>query len=374
MPKPAHQWETARHRAYRLDEVPSSPLEGDPRAEVLELRFDNGATGRVECGLERQILHVAGEDPQLRGAVAAWLIARGQRSIALESVTPLAGRPAGKVLERGSITPAELGDPPAEHRPRRVITLAPSNLEAVAALGRFEDVVACEDSSDWPEGVESLERLGPDLGPDLERVAALEPDLVVSSLTVPGMERVVTGLRKRGIRQCVLAPRSITDVLDGMTRLGAHLHARDEAERVVAEMREQMAQLEASLPAEPTRVYLEWWPKPMFTPGADCYSNELIRLAGGINVFGQRPGSSLEISAEELLAAAPEVCFVSWCGVARDKLDPQRLVGRPGLGELEAGRTGRVYPLDEAFSGRPGPRMLEAARIMAEAIQRRDAS
>ena len=280
----------------------------------------------------------------------------------------------GSVLHRGSITPAALGDPPAEHRPRRLITLAPSNLETVAALGRFGDVVACEDSSDWPEGVEALERLGPDLGPDLDRVAALEPDLVASSLTVPGMERVVTGLRKRGIRQCVLAPRSIADVLEGVARLGAHLHAVSEAERVIADMREQMARLEASLPVSATRVYLEWWPKPMFTPGADCYSNELIRLAGGVNVFGDRPGSSLEISAEELLAARPEVCFVSWCGVAREKLDPQRLVARPGLGELEAARTGRVHALDEAFSGRPGPRMLEAARIMAKAIRRRDAS
>jgi iron complex transport system substrate-binding protein len=110
----------------------------------------------------------------------------------------------------------------------------------------------------------------------------------------------------------------------------------------------------------------------MFTPGAACYSNELIALAGGINVFADRPGSSLEIDTHDLLAAQPDVCFVSWCGVAADKLDIRRLIDRPGLAELPAARAGRVYPLDERFSGRPGPRMLEAARIMSAGLRAAD--
>ena len=106
----------------------------------------------------------------------------------------------------------------------------------------------------------------------------------------------------------------------------------------------------------------------MYSPGADCYSNELIALAGGVNVFADRPGSSVEIGTNELLAADPELCFISWCGVAADKLDVRRLIERPGLEALPAARAGRVFPLDERFSGRPGPRMLEAARVMAETI------
>lgn len=108
----------------------------------------------------------------------------------------------------------------------------------------------------------------------------------------------------------------------------------------------------------------------MFTPGADCFSGELIALAGGTNVFGQRPGASLQIEAQDLVAAAPDICFVSWCGVTEDKLDPEKLTTRPGLEALPAAVAGHVYPLDERFSGRPGPRMLEAARRMAAAIAR----
>jgi iron complex transport system substrate-binding protein len=305
-------------------------------------------------------------------AVSAWLIARGARTIALRG-------PDDELLAEGPISPSRLGltdGPTTLERPRvgraeRLISICPSNLEAIWALGCFERVIACEDSSDFPVEVEQLERLGPDLGPDLERIAALAPDLVISSLSVPGMERNVTGLRARGVAQLVLAPRSLADVLGELMWLGDQLGVEARAREVVENMRRQIAELQADANERPTpaRVYLEWWPRPMFTPGAACYSNELIALAGGVNVFGDRPASSLEISVQDLLAAQPDVCFVSWCGVAADKLDVRRLIDRAGLQELPAARAGRVFPLDERFSGRPGPRMLEAARIMAAGIR-----
>ena len=137
---------------------------------------------------------------------------------------------------------------------------------------------------------------------------------------------------------------------------------------VRVQMEAERAALRTGAHGRSVRVYLEWWPRPMFSPGAACYSNELIALAGGVNVFADRPGASVEVTTEELLRAEPELCFVSWCGVAEDKLDPRNLIERPGLEALAAVRAGRVYRLDERFSGRPGPRMLEAARVMARAI------
>ena len=275
-------------------------------------------------------------------------------------------RPIGE-LDAGPIDVASLGSAPT--RSDRLITLAPSNAEVVHALACFDRVVACEDSSDHPPRTQEIPRLGPDLGPDLDRVAELEPDLVVSSLSVPGMERIVTGLRARALPQVVLAPRSLGDVCADVRTVAALLGVPEAGVRVVADIDAQRAALEADRSSDPVPVYLEWWPKPMFTPGIDCFSNELIALAGGRNVFGDRPGSSLQIESEELLSANPGVCFVSWCGVAEAKLDPQNLIGRPGLQSLSAAQQGHVYALDEQFSGRPGPRMLEAARRMATKIR-----
>ncbi|PRQ08253.1 Vitamin B12-binding protein precursor [Enhygromyxa salina] len=344
--------------------MPERPFEDDPRSEAFTLVFRDGHRGWAKCGLARQQVDEHGAaDPDMTHAISAWLIARGARQIALCG-------PGGEALAAGPISPAAL-ERPSLGQVARLISICPSNLEAIAALGCFDRVIACENSSDYPPEVTQLERLGPDLGPDLDRIGELAPDLVVSSLTVPGMERNVTGLRARGIPQLVLAPRSIADVLAELELLGAALGVERRAAKVVADMRAQIAQLERTAgQREPARVYLEWWPRPMFTPGSACYSNELIALAGGVNVFGDQPGSSVEITTEQLTAAQPEVCFVSWCGVALANLDTRRVIDRPGLEQLQAGLREHVYPLDERFSGRPGPRMLEAARIMAAGIQR----
>lgn len=364
MKKPGHQWETAEHRAVRVERAPGPAWREDTRAECFELVFRDGTREAATVGLARQELGSrALRDPDALHAVRCWLAARGQRTTNLVTNS-------GQVVDRGAFDLASLGTAPGGQGapPRRVVTIAPSNLEMVEALGCIDRVVACEDSSDWPADRGPVERLGPDLGPDLDRIAELKPDLVVSSLSVPGMERNVSGLRARGIPQVVLAPGSLADVMVDAQRVAACLGVQSAG--LVARLQTERDALRGDQSgADPVRVYLEWWPRPMFTPGRDCYSNELIELAGGVNVFRDRAGSSVEIQVADLVEADPEVCFVSWCGVDEAKLDPGRLRGRAELADVSAIRGGQVHALDERYAGRPGPNMLEAARRMADAIR-----
>lgn len=76
----------------------------------------------------------------------------------------------------------------------RIVSLAPSNTEIVQALGLMEHLAGVDDWPDWPPSVQSLPKVGPDLSIDLDRVEALRPDLVLASLSVPGMEKNVDGL------------------------------------------------------------------------------------------------------------------------------------------------------------------------------------
>ena len=71
----------------------------------------------------------------------------------------------------------------------RLVSLCPSNTEILFALGLGPKVVGVDDWSDWPEEAKDLPRVGGDLNADLDRVAGLRPDLVLASLSVPGMER-----------------------------------------------------------------------------------------------------------------------------------------------------------------------------------------
>ena len=87
----------------------------------------------------------------------------------------------------------------------RVVSTACSNTEIVCALGCADMLVGVDEHSDFPEEVVArLPRVGPDLGVDPEAVAAVRPDLVLASLTVPGHEEVVAGLEAKGLR--VVAP------------------------------------------------------------------------------------------------------------------------------------------------------------------------
>src|SRR5512146_116863 len=102
----------------------------------------------------------------------------------------------------------------------RLVSLCPSNTEILFALGLGEQVVGVDDWSDWPAEVAGLPRVGGDLTSDLDRVAALRPDLVLASLSVPGMERNVEGLGARGLPHLVLNPHSLDEVLGDILAVG----------------------------------------------------------------------------------------------------------------------------------------------------------
>ncbi len=294
--------------------------------------------------------------PDLERAAMAWVIARGGRALNLD------GDPR-------PITPQEL-DRPAAGPVRRLVSIAPSNAEIVGALGATDLLVGVESSSDFPPEINGLPRLGPDLAVDVEALAALRPDLVLASLTVPGMERNVTALERLGIPYLVLAPRNLAEIRREVERVGEALGREEAARGLLAAMDERLAAFREGLgEREPVRVFLQWWHHPMFSPGGRCWSTELIELAGGVNVFRDLPVQSAEVSAADVVAADPEVIFLSWCGVPPAKLNPKRVLARAELAEVSAIRNRHVYPLDESLLGRPGPRVVEGIAQMAEKLR-----
>lgn len=299
-------------------------------------------------------------DAEMERALMAWVMARGGRQLRLNgTVRPL--RP--DMLDR----PAR--GPGAWATVRRLVSIAPSNAEIVGALGAAGLLVAVESSSDFPPEVAHLPRLGPDLAVDLDALARLKPDLVLASLSVPGMERNVAGLERLGVPHLVLAPQSVAEIRADIARVGAALGCGERARQVVDRMETRLAELApACFGRLPVPVYLEWWPKPMFSPGGACWTNELIERAGGRNVFRSRPGQSGEVQVDDIVRADPGVIVVAWCGVPLDKVDVRRVLNRAGLEGVSAVRQGHVVAIDESLLGRPGPRVVEGAHLIAQAI------
>jgi len=268
----------------------------------------------------------------------------------------------------------------------RVVSLNCSNTEIVHALGASALLVGVDDDSDFPAGVVArLPRVGRDLDVDMTKVAALRPDLVLASNTVPGHEQVIAALVAAGLPH--YAPETITiadvaaDIREIARRLG--LAARGEAvagelEGAVAAAREAVERGEeraaatgAAPPLRP-RVLLEWWPKPVIVPGRRSWVTELIDAAGGVNPFGGGAAAdgvkSRPVSDAEVVAAAPDACVICWCGVKPEKYRTDVVTGRAGWRDLPAVRRGQVHPIPEAFLGRPGPRLLDGLRALQRVV------
>lgn len=253
----------------------------------------------------------------------------------------------------------------------RVVSLTCSNTEIVCALGQAEALVGVDDHSDWPaEVVATLPRVGPDLSIDVERVRALEPDLVLASLTVPGHERVVEAVDHAGLRWVAPDPESLDDVYRDVLRVAALLGVPERGERLVASMRGAMP--DRADPAGPS-VLVEWWPKPVIAPGRRSWVTDLLRLAGGRNPLADRDCRSTPLTDDDVVALAPDAVVICWCGVPFERYRKDVVTRRAAWRDLPALRAGRVHGVPEAFLGRPGPRLVEgweALRAIVDAIPR----
>ena len=226
-------------------------------------------------------------------------------------------------------------------------------------------LVGVDNDSDFPaEVVAPLPKLGRDLELDVAQVQALRPDLVLTSLTVPGHERIVAALKDAGLPMLVIDPLGLDGVTDSIVQIAEALGMLNHGRSLVARMQSDMPPI--ALRGPRPKVLVEWWPKPVIAPARQSWVNELLRLAGGVNPFEARDGKSAEITDDEARAAAPDAIVMSWCGVKEEKYRRDVVERRPGWSEVPAVKHGRIYPVSEAFLGRPGPRLVEGYRALVE--------
>ncbi|MDT8340574.1 MAG: helical backbone metal receptor [Longimicrobiales bacterium] len=252
----------------------------------------------------------------------------------------------------------------------RVVSLACSNTEIVHALGCGSMLVGVDDHSDWPEAlVAPLPRVGPDLDIDVARVAALEPDLVLATLTVPGHERVVARLEEAGLPFVAPEPVSVADVYRDVRHIAGLLGVPERGEALVAEMTRELGdgRVPEPGPAAPS-VLIQWWPRPVIAPGRRSWAHEVLALAGGRNPLGGEAVKSRPLETREVVEMAPDAIVLSWCGVHPDKYRPDVVLGNPDFAAVPAVRRGQVHCVGEPFLGRPGPRLVEGVRALRAVV------
>lgn len=248
--------------------------------------------------------------------------------------------------------------------PQRVITLLPSLTESVCALGQCTRLVGVDRYSNWPDQVKSLPTLGGGMDPNIEAILSLKPDVVFAAQS----SRVAERLEALGLKVVALETTSHSDVQRLLSKVSQALGvAPEHAQQLWQTIDDGVSAAAQQLPlsTQQLRVYIEVNRAP-FGAGARSFIGETLTRLGAHNVLQAQPDAFPRINPEFVLRAQPDLIMVS-------ERDMTSMLERPGWSSMAAIKNNRICafaPAEQDVLVRPGPRLAEAAHIMANCLKR----
>lgn len=252
--------------------------------------------------------------------------------------------------------------------PERIVCLTEETTETLYLLGEEARIVGISGYTVRPPRArKEKQRVSAFISADVAKITALEPDLVLAFSDLQA--EIVAALIRKGIAVHCFNQRTVAEILAMIRTLGALVGAAAKADALANEYErhlERVAARAVKLSSKP-KVYFEEWDAPMIS--AIAWVSELIGIAGGVDVFAERSrGKSAKerfVSADEVIAAAPDIIIASWCG---KKFRAEKMAARPGFDEIPAVKNGRLHEIKSPLILQPGPAALTDGLAALEAI------
>jgi iron complex transport system substrate-binding protein len=257
--------------------------------------------------------------------------------------------------------------------PRRIVSLIPAATEMLFAFGGGPQVVAVSSFDTYPPEVKRLPSVGALVDPDVERILALKPDLVILYGSQTDLQQQLT---RAGIAYYSYRHAGLADIMTTIRTLGARTgHDRQAAELAGAVERglDQIRQRVSGQPRPRTllvfgreRLSL----RGIYASGGVGFLNDMLRAAGGQNVFADIKKEAVEATTEVILSRRPEVILeirAANSALAAGDADAERAVWR-ALPSIPAVRSDRIYFLSDDRLVIPGPRVVEGTRLITAAL------
>lgn len=239
---------------------------------------------------------------------------------------------------------------------RRVVALSPHAVELVYAVGAGSTLVAAVEYSDTPKQARRLPRVGSHAGFDLERIAALKPDLIIA--WPMGGERQLQHLQSLAIPVYRSAPTRLEHIGSTLLSLGKLLGHEQEAQNAQQAFAQRLQTLRLEYAQQrPLRVFYQVWAQPLMTIGGPHTISEALQVCGAQNIFADLSMPAPSVSHEAVFQRRPDVVIVN-----------------APTGQSEALKKNwkhlPVLLLDNDALARPVPRMLDAIAQMCQKIER----
>ncbi len=249
-----------------------------------------------------------------------------------------------------------------------MVCLTAETAEIVHLVGAGDRVVGVHGTARRPDEVRDKPKVGGFTTFKLERILALEPDLVLAFSDLQA--DVVSDLVRAGVSVLCTNQRSIDDIFRAVLLIGAALGREAAARDLIRDMRDEIRQIRefSSVWPDRPRVYFEEWMDPLIA--GIRWVSEAIEIAGGRDMFSElraRPSAKDRVvDPAEVVRRDPEIILASWCG---KPVDVAAIAAREGWEGVSAVRRGQIYEIDGADVLSPGPSLMFGLRRIHDIIQ-----
>jgi iron complex transport system substrate-binding protein len=257
--------------------------------------------------------------------------------------------------------------------PQRIIAFAPSSTEIIAALGAADRLVAVGTFCTYPPEVARLPKVGGLVDPDLEGLLRLQPDLVIVRGTCQEVEQLCEKNQIRIFRDPI---EKLDDMYLTIESLGRLLERREAADKLAGDLRRRIDRIAASVAGRPRpRVFITVSRRDpnaltgLLTANDQTFVGEMVRLAGGENVFANLAISYPEVSPEAILAARPEVIIEAMPEAQMSPALEERITELwRKLGPIPAVQNNRIRIVTNDNILIPSPRVVDTVAAMARLL------
>jgi iron complex transport system substrate-binding protein len=266
---------------------------------------------------------------------------------------------------------------PIEEPPNRIVSMAPSVTEILFALGVGDKVVGVTEACNYPAEAQEIEKIREAFGDyNVEKIVELEPDLVVMDRYLdlgasPGSW--LSKLEEVGLTVVVVYPKTLDDVFSYIEMIGQATMAQENATNLVSSLEQRVnavkVKVENVSEDEKPRVFSSGWYDGVtdpWTAGYGTFADDVIRIAGGINVAGIKSGF-FQMSLEALVWSDPEIIIVVEDYVWRTPTYDS-LMHDDRLQDITAMKNGAIYEIDADLLSRAGPRLVEGLEETAKVL------